>query len=98
MAPKRDLAKGRTTNVLGASKMTLSLLDKLVRRGVVSADDVRPPSKDETSAHPHDEEVVVFRDLFTTSLHFPLDPIVVDIFRLFGVFLHQMTLTSVDGP
>ena len=65
MAPKRDLEKGPTTNMLGASKMSPSLLDELVRRGVVSTDDVHPPPKGETSAHPHDDEVVVFRDLFT---------------------------------
>ena len=72
-----------------------SLLDDLVRRGFVSPDDVRPPPTGETIAHPRADEVVVFRDLFTAGLRMPLDPVVVDIFRLFKVFLHQMTPTSI---
>ena len=95
MAPKKDQSKGPTTTVLGLSKMTPTLLDDLVRRGVVSADDVRAPPKGETIAHPYPNEVVVFRDLFTASLRMPLDPVGVDIFRLFNVYLHQMTPTSI---
>ena len=75
--------------------MTPSLLDDLARRGFVSADDVRSPPTGETVAHPRTDEVVVFRDLFTTGLRMPLDPVVVDIFRPFKVFLHQMTPTSI---
>ena len=94
-APKKDQSKGPTTTVLGLSKMTPSLLDNLARRGFVSADDVRSPPTGETVAHPRVDEVVVFRDLFTAGLRMPLDPVVVDIFLLFKVFLHQMTPTSI---
>ena len=38
--------------------------------------------------------MIVFRDFFTVGLRFPLDPVVVDIFRLFTVYIHQMTPTS----
>ena len=38
--------------------------------------------------------MVVFRDFFTVGLRFPLDPVVVDILRLFTIYLHQMTPTS----
>ena len=95
MAPKNDQSKGPTTTVLGLSKMTPSLLDNLARRGFVSADDVRSPPLGETIAHPRADEVVVFRDLFTAGLRMPVDPVVVDIFRLFKVYLHQMTPTSI---
>ena len=95
MAPKKDLLKGLTTTTLGLSKMMPSLLDDLVRRGVVCADDVRPPPKGETITHPQPDEVVVFRDLFTAGLWMTLDPVVVDIFRLFGVYLHQMMPMSI---
>jgi len=95
MAPKRNQSGGPTTTVLGLSKMTPSLLDDLARRGFVSADDVRAPPTGETVAHPRNDEVVVFRDLFTAGLQMPLDPVVVDIFRLFKVYLHQMTPTSI---
>jgi len=30
----------------------------------------------------------VFCDFFTTGLRFPLDPVVVDIFRFFKVYMH----------
>ena len=52
-----------------------------------------PPSK-ETFAKPHLDEVVIYRNFFATGLRFPLDPTVVEIFKPFGVFLHQMTPTS----
>jgi len=39
--------------------------------------------------------VIVFRDLFTAGLWMPLDSVVVDIFWLFKVYLHQMTPTSI---
>ena len=75
--------------------MTPSLLDDLARRGFVSADDVRAPPTGEIVAHPRNDEVVVFRYLFTAGLRMPLDPVVVDIFCLFKVYLHQMTPTSI---
>ena len=95
MAPKRDQSKGPTTTVLGLSKMTPYLLDDLVRWSLVSANGVRAPPTGETVAHPRTDEVIVFRDLFTPGLWMPLDPVVVDIFRLFKVYLHQMTPTSI---
>jgi hypothetical protein len=95
MAPKKDASKGPTTTELGLSKMMPSFLDDLARRGFVSTDDVRAPPTGETIAHPRPDEVVVFRDLFTAGLWMPLDPVVVHIFCLFKVYLHQMTPTSI---
>ena len=43
---------------------------------------------------PRSDEVVVFRDFFATGLRFSLDPVVVEIFKLHKVFLHQMMLMS----
>jgi hypothetical protein len=40
---------------------------------------------------PRPNEVVVFRDLFTTGFCFPLDGIVVSILRNFGMYLHHLT-------
>ena len=88
MAPKKNQSGGPTTIVLGLSKMTPSLLDDLARRGFISTDDVCAPPMGETVAHPRNDEVVVFHDLFTAGLRMPLDPMVVDIFCLFKVSLH----------
>ena len=43
---------------------------------------------------PRPDEVVIFRDFFIASLWFLLNPVVMEIFKLFKVFLHQMTPTS----
>ena len=94
-APKRDQSKGPTTIVLGLLKMTPFLLDDLACRGFVSADGVRAPPTGETVTHPRTDEVIVFRDLFTAGLRMPLDPVVVDIFHLFKVYMHQMTPNSI---
>jgi len=97
MALKKDLSKGPTTTVLGLSKMTPSLLDDLARRGFISADDVCAPPTGETIAHPRPNEVVIFRDLFTAGLCMPLDPVVVDIFRLFQG-ISALDDSDVDRP
>ena len=55
---------------------------------------VRPPPDGEIEAKPQPDEVVVFRDFFIAGLRFPLDPVVVEIFKLFDVYTHQMTQTS----
>jgi len=74
--------------------MTREVLEGMIIRGVVDRGHVRAPPPDQGSARPELDEVVVFRDFFTAGLRFPLDPVVVDIFRLFTVYLHQMTPTS----
>ena len=51
-------------------------------------------SASEISAHPEVDEVVVFKDIFTAGLRFPLDSTVVDVFQLYKVVQHQMTLNS----
>ena len=43
---------------------------------------------------PRPDEVVIFRDFFIAILWFLLNPVVMEIFKLFKVFLHQMTPTS----
>ena len=37
---------------------------------------------------------MVFKDIFTAGLRFPLDSTVVDVFQLYKVVQHQMTLNS----
>lgn len=59
------------------------------------ASKARPPKSGETSALPELDEVVVFHDLFTAELLFPLDPIFVDTLRLHNMYLHQLTPNAV---
>jgi hypothetical protein len=74
--------------------MTHEVLEGMILRGMVDRSQVRAPPPDQGSARPEHDEVVVFRNFFTTGLRFQLDPVVVDIFRFFKVYLHQMTPTS----
>ena len=74
--------------------MTQGMIEYLEKQGVVGAGLARPPPAGETEAKPRSDEVVVFRDFFTAGLRFPLDPVVVEIFKLFDVYTHQMTPTS----
>jgi hypothetical protein len=66
----------------------------MILHGVVDHSQVRAPPPNQGSPRPEPDEVVVFHDFFITGLRFPLNPVVVDIFRLFTVYLHQMTPTS----
>ena len=87
MAP-RMTEKPPPTRALGYSHMTREILKGMIIRGVVDRSQVRAPPTDQASARPEPDEVVVFRDFFTAGLRFPLDPVIVDIFRLFTVYLH----------
>ena len=70
------------------------MIEDLEKRGVLEAGMARPPPDGEIEAKPHSDEVVVFRDFFIAGLRFPLDPVVVEIFKIFDVYTHQMTPTS----
>ena len=74
--------------------MTPEVLKGMIINGLVDRSQVRAPPTNQASARPEPDELVVFRDFFTVGLRFPLDSVIVDIFRLFMVYLHQMTPTS----
>jgi len=82
------------TRALGYSHVTPEVLEGMILNGLVDRSQVRAPPNDQASARPEPGEVVVFRNFFTAGLRFLLDPVIVDIFRLFTVYLHQMTPTS----
>ena len=90
----RDRARFPPTKILGKSYMTQDMIEDLERRGVLGVGMARPPPEGEIEAKPQPDEVVVFRDFFIVGLRFPLDPVVLEIFKLFDVYTHQMTPTS----
>jgi len=79
---------------LGKSYMTQAMIEDMVSRGILEAGLARAPLTGETEAKPHSDEVVVFPDFFIAGLRFPLDLVVVEIFKLFDVYTHQMMSTS----
>ena len=74
--------------------MTQGMIEDLEKRGVLEAGMARPPPDGEIEAKPQPDEVVVFRDFFIAGLRFPLDPVVLEIFKLFNMYTHQMMPTS----
>ena len=87
MAP-RSSEKLPPTRTLGYSHVTLEVLEGMILHGLVDRSQVRAPLADQSSAWSVPDEVVVFRDFFTASLRFPLDLVIMDIFRMFTVYLH----------
>ncbi|RLN38632.1 hypothetical protein C2845_PM01G44450 [Panicum miliaceum] len=67
----------------------------MVRRGYIAEGLTRALGADEVVARPEDDEVVVFRNLFTACLWFPLDPSFVEILRSCSMFLHHLTPNSI---
>ena len=87
MAPRMS-EKPLPTRALGYSHVTPEVLEGMILNGLVDRSKVRAPPADQASARPEPDEVVVFCDFFTAGLRFPLDPVVVDIFWQYGVYLH----------
>lgn len=60
-------------------------------QGLLGVTWARIPTKEEFIPHPKHGEVVIFRDLLTAGLSFPLDLLVVGILRVWNLYLHQLT-------
>jgi hypothetical protein len=94
MAPKANRAQPQIQS-LRVSGVTEAVLADMFRRGQIAADKAHSPKDGETSAHPEKDEVVVFHDIFTVGLHFPLDIVFVETLRLHNMFVHQLTPNSI---
>jgi hypothetical protein len=46
---------------------------------------------DNTAPAPEENEVVIFRSFFKTGLQFPLSKFVVEVLKIYQIFLHQIT-------
>jgi hypothetical protein len=46
---------------------------------------------DNTAPAPEENEVVIFRSFFKAGLWFPLSKFVVEVLKIFQIFLHQIT-------
>ncbi|RLN25602.1 hypothetical protein C2845_PM07G04800 [Panicum miliaceum] len=91
MAPKADRPKQSQTIVLGHSSMTKALIANMVSLSMLVEGGASAPLRDETTANPQDDEIVVFRDFFIAGLRFPVDPVFVNILHLYGMYMHQLT-------
>jgi hypothetical protein len=46
---------------------------------------------DNTAPAPEENEVVIYRSFFKAGLQFPLSKFVVEVLKIFQIFLHQIT-------
>jgi hypothetical protein len=50
---------------------------------------------DETTPKPGKDEVVVFKSFFKAGLRFPLNKMIADVLKKFGMYLHQLTPNAI---
>jgi hypothetical protein len=92
MPPKSD--KLPATKVFGRSRVSERLVKVYEKMGFIEAGRGCAPDK-ETVPSPRAKEVIVYRDLFSAGLRFPLDAVVVRIHRNFDMYLHHLTPNAV---
>ena len=52
---------------------------------------VRADNGDRTILVPEENEVVIYRSFFKAGLRFPLSSFVVEVLKIYQIFLHQIT-------
>ena len=52
---------------------------------------VRADNGDMTAPAPEENEVVIYRSFFKAGLRFPLSSFVVEVLKIYQIFLHQIT-------
>jgi hypothetical protein len=52
---------------------------------------VRADNGEKTCPTPEENEVVIFRSFFKAGLRFPLSSFVVEVLKMYEIYLHQIT-------
>jgi hypothetical protein len=76
--------------VFGKSTIKKSHLDNMRGRYFRDISIVRA-SGDNTAPAPEENEVVIYRSFFKAGLRFPLSKFVVEVLKIYQIFLHQIT-------
>jgi hypothetical protein len=58
---------------------------------------VRVDDGERTVPIPEENEVVIFRSFFKAGLRFPLSKFVVEVLKIYQIYLHQITLEAIIG-
>jgi hypothetical protein len=77
--------------VFGKSSIKQSHLDNMRGRYFRDMSTVRADDGERTVPTPEDNEVVIFRSFFKAGLRFPLNIFVVEVLKIYQVYLHQFT-------
>ena len=68
----------------GLSRVALSDLDELVKASWFARDLARP-SEGEVVLDPHDDEIIVYKELFLAGLRFPPHHLIVGVLKRFNL-------------
>jgi hypothetical protein len=77
-------------SIFGKSTIKQSHLENMRRRYFRDMSIVRA-GEDNNVPAPEENEVVIYRSFFKASLRFPLSKFVVEVLKIFQIFLHQIT-------
>jgi hypothetical protein len=77
--------------VFGKSSIKQSHLDNMRGRYFRDMSTVRANDRERTVPTPEENEVVIFRSFFKAGLWFPLSKFVVEVLKIYQVYLHQIT-------
>jgi hypothetical protein len=81
--------------VFGKSCTKQSHLDTMRGRYFRDMSIVRADDGEKTVPTPEENEVVIFRSFLKAGLRFPLSSFVVEVLKIFEVYLHQLTPESI---
>jgi hypothetical protein len=81
----------------GKSTITEADLPKMMKLGYFSEakKELVRFGGEETTPKPKKNEVVVFKSFFKAGLRFPLNGMIADVLKKFGVYLHQLTPNAI---
>jgi hypothetical protein len=81
----------------GKSTISEADLQKMVKLGYFSEakKELVRFGGEETTPKPEKNEVVVFKSFFKAGLRFPLNGMIADVLKKFGVYLHQLTPNAI---
>jgi hypothetical protein len=78
-------------SVFGKSTIKQSHLDNMRGRYFRDMSIVRADDGERTMPTPEENEVVIFRSFLKAGLRFPLSSFVVEVLKIFEIYLHQLT-------
>jgi hypothetical protein len=77
--------------IFGKSSIKQSHLDNMRGRYFRDMSIVRADHGDKTAPTPEENEVVIFRSFFKAGLRLPLSRFVVEVLKIYQIFLHKIT-------
>jgi hypothetical protein len=81
----------------GKSTISKANFPKMVKSGYFSEDEKKLIrfGGEETTPKPQKDEIVIFKSFLKASLRFPLNRMIADVLKKFGIYLHQLTPNAI---